>query len=258
MKKIVSLVMAVVMCLSIAVVETTSASAKSINYKGFHVEKRNFNGNSATSYFTLGKLYNANEVFVMALTDNTSIKKIKHIKKITCNNKNLKISSNNFYFTPHSRDPRFEFKKTGKTKINFSYKYKKKTLRTSINVHVYGNRMALKVTKYSKHGNNYKLKFKVINEIKPNTFYVKSKKRRIYLSKNKTFSTTGKGKGYNTPTTFIIYDKNGSSNPNAPAYNYKTAPTYITTTMHKLCEAYYTGDKIYVFLHERNYFLPQR
>ena len=86
MKKIVSLVMAVVMCLSIAVVGTASASVKStksINYKGFYVKKKNFTGNSATSYFIRDKIYNVNKVFSTFLMDNTSIKKAKHIRKIT-------------------------------------------------------------------------------------------------------------------------------------------------------------------------------
>lgn len=260
MKKIVSLIMAVVMCLSIAVVGTTSASAKSINYKGFHVEKKIFTKNPSTSYFTTCEVYNVNEVFAAFLMDNTSIKKAKHIRRINNEiNKKIKISSKNFYHNPDSKDPTFIFKKTGKAKINFSYKYKKKTFRTSINVHVYDYRIVLKVIKCSELGNIYNLKFKVTNEIKPNTFYVKSKKGTIYLSKNKSIKAVGRMKNYKTPITFVIHDKNKSSNSNRPAiYNYNASPTYIKTNMgilHGLCDQ---GETICANLHERNYFLPQR
>ena len=112
MKKIVSLVMAVVMCLSVAVVGTASASAKSINYKGFHVEKKIFTRNPSTSYFTTCKVYNVNEVFAAFLMDNTSIKKAKHIRRINNEiNKKIKISSKNFYHNPDSKNPTFIFKK---------------------------------------------------------------------------------------------------------------------------------------------------
>ena len=262
MKKIVSLVMAVVMCLSVAVVGTASASAKSINYKGFHVEKKIFTRNPSTSYFTTCKVYNVNEVFAAFLMDNTSIKKAKHIRRINNEiNKKIKISSKNFYHNPDSKNPTFIFKKTGKAKINFSYKYKKKTFRTSINVHVYDYRIGLKVIECSEFGNIYKLKFKVINEIKPNTFYVKSRKKGTvyYLSKNKSISAVGRTKNYKTPITFVIHDKNKSSNSNRPAiYNYDASPTYIKTNMGMLHGFCNLGKTIYANLHERNYFLPQR
>lgn len=247
MKKIVSLVMAVVMCLSIAVVGTTSASAKStksINYKGFYVKKKNFTGNSATSYFIRDKIYNVNKVFSTFLMDNTSIKKAKHIRKITCNRNNLQIFCNNFSVRRSHNDQNFKFENTGKTKISFSYMYKKKRLNTSINVYVYDNCMSFKVLKYSKHKNNYNLKFKVTNEIKPKTFYIKTKKGKVYLSKNKIFSVNKKVKSYNTSTTFTFYDKNGLPN------------TYVKVTMRNIYKTYAAKELIYAIPHKTINFTP--
>lgn len=134
MKKIVSLVMAVVMCLSIAVVGTASASAKSINYEGIYLKIHQTGVIKQDKGFVNGKIYKTDDVFALALLSNIRVpNKSKHVKRISINDKNLKISSNNAIFSKNKKYFVFKNYTTNQsTKIKFTYKYNKKTFTKTI------------------------------------------------------------------------------------------------------------------------------
>lgn len=133
MKRIISIILAVVMCLSTLVVGTVSSvSAKSTN-KGLVVKyKYNYNGSKGIKNSILKGNYNINHIYSFYYKG----------KKISYDGKKLKCSASNVFV----KKGNITFKKYGKVSLNFKYKGH---IKSSSTVYVLANGSSIKKLRWS-------------------------------------------------------------------------------------------------------------